>query len=636
MTLNFLTLRAPAADTTITWKHIVDDYGATPGGSGTATGDYTAFKAFRDWAVEQSGWVGLMLPPSTGAAYYGCNGSYAAAGEGGWPPAITNTPFFGIPKLIVNGYAANGQPGAKVTGLFGGSMVNTNVYRSLIRTVEAGSAVLELIDEEDADLYAVGNMILLAGLDLQGFGYPPNSHYNEWHRIASIDGASITLEKPIKYHYSENWPTYFVGNQFELGGFGAASINRTIPGWDCEHRLYGLESLDEGQTYYFVRKAQIVDCKQTGGGFIIGASADHRIINQQHTTSGMEVDKLTIKGLIDGYGPADKQIIVQSSSVDDLEIRNSTRIINGTAKHTRIISGDHPSIGLGPSAYGISESIEIRDTVFNAITGAPGGMYQLLGDDLSYEGDGVFHYSGSGPSQFLIPGAVCCLQGGTSGGHRYRIFRVLSIEAGDGYVIVNTTLTGETLPTLNGGAITPDRVVRHNAPNLTVINCTGSPEALELSLAPPNSPFGIITRRTYTASPFQANGTTGGYVLGKLVHLKINVEQAYTGAQSNLLFKLGQFGSPFKDASDNIITTHLRVNCKIAGERIITPSGVAGVQSGDVNLSDIAGDFWFSGHFLGAFFGADTNGSSAVNVASEADGVRPIVTVEMLTDQEFT
>jgi hypothetical protein len=53
-------------------------------------------------------------------------------------------------------------------------------------------------------------------------------------------------------------------------------------------------------------------------------------------------------------------------------------------------------------------------------------------------------------------------------------------------------------------------------------------------------------------------------------------------------------------------------------------------------LSDIAGDFWFSGHFLGAFFGADTNGSSAVNVASEADGVRPIVTVEMLTDQEFT
>jgi hypothetical protein len=39
---------------------------------------------------------------------------------------------------------------------------------------------------------------------------------------------------------------------------------------------------------------------------------------------------------------------------------------------------------------------------------------------------------------------------------------------------------------------------------------------------------------------------------------------------------------------------------------------------------------------IGAFFGAGSNGSTAVDVSAEAEGVRPIVTIECLTDQEFS
>jgi hypothetical protein len=608
----------------VAWKNIVDDYGATSGGSGTASGDYTAFKAFRDWAVEQSGWVGLVLPPSSGGAYYGVNGSYTAAGPGGWPPAITNTPFFGIPKLIVYGY------GAAMNGLHGGSMVNTNVNnRAAIHTVSAGSTVLQLKNIDDAAIFEAGRMILLAGLDLQGgWGYPPNSHFNEWHRISAIDGDQITLTKPIRYDYKDDWPRHFEGNQFELGGLGPATICRTIPAWDCEHRIYGLRSHKPGeQTYYFARKAMLVDVRSDDLGWIVGASEDHRIIAQQHSTSGMEADKLTTSALIGEYHPSNRSINIQSSSIDDLEVRGGTRSINGTARHMLIHSGSSPSIRLGPTSYGISDEITIRDHEFAELIGTNGGMNYPLDEDFTYEGDGVFRYTGAAP-QFFVPDAVCLI-GTNSPFFHHTPFRIVSVQSEngeiDGPILLNTTLTGEAVPEINGQTNTS--IMRHNAPNLTVINCTGGREAEELSLVPPNSPYGMFKRRTLNG----ANTSDGsmGYLLGRLVRLKINVTQAYTGVQSTLALRIGgQFGGWIVHSDLTQSRPLVSVNLKIAGERVITPEGVTGSQTGDSNLSAFTGGIW-----IGNNFGFNVDMSQTIS--SEAEGVRPIVTIEILTDQEI-
>lgn len=611
-----------------TWRHIVSDFSATPGGSGTATGDYTAFRAFRDWAVVQAGWVGLVLPPTPGS-YYGVNGAYAAAGGGGWPPAIANTPFFGIPKLIVMGY------GASMNGLHGGAVLNTGVGRADIHSVDAGATAVELIDPDQSSLFSVGGMILLAGLDMQGYGYPPNPHFMEWHRIASIDGADITFERPIKYDYKGDWPRYFDGHEYELGGIGAAAIVRTYPGWDVEHRIYGLRSYKPGeQTYYFHRKAYLFDVKSDDYGWIIGASEDHRIIGQDHSATGMEVDKLASNAFIGEYGPSNKNISVQSSSIDEMEVRGGTRSINGTAKHMLIHGGSSPNIYLGPTAYGISESIEIRDHVITtAVFGAPSAAYPL-NEDLTYEGDGVFRYTGEAVPHWFIPGAVGILRAATIVADHY-VFRILGVRSEDGElygpILIDTNIVGADLPVVVGYANAS--ILRHNAPNLTVTNCTGIPAAEELSLAPPNSPFGIITRRTYDGTPYAVNGVVGGYLLGRLAHLKINVAQAYTGAASTLTIKFTQFEYYAIGADKTLVTTHIRVNCKIAGERVITPSGVTGAQTGDVGLSDLVGAWMIRGP--GAFFGNGTNGSTVVNISGEDANVRPIVTIEALTDQEF-
>lgn len=598
------------------WKNIVTDYGATPGGSGTTTGDYTAFKAFHDFAMEQAGWVGLILPP-TPNSYYGTSGSYTHG-----------RPFFGIPKLIVMGY------GASMNNLHGTGVLQDSAKRSAIHTVAAGSDTVELIDAERADIYAVGNMVLLAGIDLQaGWGYPPNSHFNEWHRIAEIDGAFIRFEKPIKYSYNENWPRFFEGNQFELGGFGSATISLAHPGWDCEHRIYGVRHQVDpgGQTYYYVRKSRLFDVKQDQLGFIIGASEDMRLVNQQHTLSHMEVDKLSTRALIGEYGPASKNINVQSSSVDELIIRGGSRIIAGTARHTYIIGGNRPEIRLGPTSYGIADYIEIRDAVVTIdITSI--GMSVALDDDLTYEGDGVFRWTREDAPQWLIPGAVGYI-GTESPYFLHSFFRVIDTisETGEpfGPILIQTTLEGEELPAVEG--YTNTGLVRHGAPNLTVINCSGCPAAEELSLLPPNSSFGTIKRRTYTT-----NGNKSvGMIVGRLVHYKINVTQPYTGVASALNLKIGGTSHMWLiDADgDPLQVFDARVNLKVAGERIITPEGVVGAQSGDNNLTALTGGVWMpstSGHSI--FIG---NNGAPVDITGENASVRPIVTVEILTDQEI-
>lgn len=616
--LRFLASERGIKNLGITWKNIVTDYGATSGGTGTANGDYTAFKAFHDWALLQSGWVGLELPPSSGSAYYGVNGAYTY---------LQNYPFFGIPKLVVMGY------GAAMNGLHGAALTNNNTGRAAIDTVAAGSYTLNLKDVGDATKFTEGGMILLAGLDLQqGYGYPPNPHYFEWNRIVDISGTSITLETPTTQEYRDDWPRFFEGNANELGGFGPATICRTNAGWDCHHKIYGVRSKMAGQTYYFVRKAELFDVRNDEQGFIIGAGRDHKIINQIHTTSNHEVDKLCETALIGEYDGV-SNVNVQSSSIGYLHIRGGTRSISGTARSTLIEGGSSSTITLAPVAYGIAEQVTIRNKTITIGISGSFGFSKTLGANLTYEGDGLFRFvdPGVGSNYWAVPGAVGMIIT-TTPFYMHSPFRVLSVYSEDGLVdgatMMQTTLTGPDLPVVTGE--TNASLVRHPAPDLTVENCVGSASALELSLAPPSSPYGVFTRRTFDGA---VASNSLGTVVGRLVHLKVNVTQAYTGVASALNIRFNQFDARFINADMTTQRPGVIINLKVAGERVITPSGVTGEQSGDGNLSALTGGVWMP---LNAGFSAYIgNNGSAVDISGESAGVRPIVTVEILTDQEF-
>jgi hypothetical protein len=245
--------------------------------------------------------------------------------------------------------------------------------------------------------------------------------------------------------------------------------------------------------------------------------------------------------------------------------------------------------------------------------------------------NGAFRYAGyKNAPQWFVPGAVGVIRT-VSPYFDHHVFRILSVRSENGQprgpILIETNIRGDELPTVSRYANAG--IVRHNAPNLTVAGCTGCPDAEELSLAPPNSPYGIISRRTYTGAPHPPAGAS--YLCGRLVHLKINVVRPYTGVAPALTFGLGQFGYWVINADTSVTRSQIRVNCRIAGERIVTAKGVSGAQEGDVALSELTGGVWMP-KALGAYFSA---GGPAINIGDEPAGVRPIVVVEALTDQEF-
>jgi hypothetical protein len=116
------------------------------------------------------------------------------------------------------------------------------------------------------------------------------------------------------------------------------------------------------------------------------------------------------------------------------------------------------------------------------------------------------------------------------------------------------------------------------------------------------------------------------------VHLKINVVQPYTGnIAPNYTLKLGQNGYWVVNADKTTKRTNFIINLRKAGERIVTPDGVTGAQTGDANLKDLADGVWLPSQ-LNTFLG---NGDGPVDISGEPDNVRPIVVVEALTEQKF-
>jgi hypothetical protein len=250
---------------------------------------------------------------------------------------------------------------------------------------------------------------------------------------------------------------------------------------------------------------------------------------------------------------------------------------------------------------------------------------------------GVFRFAGyKHPPQWFVPGAVGVIRTVSPyfDHHVFRILRVRS-ETGEprGPILLETGIKSDELPAVSGYANAS--IVRHNAPDLTVVGCTGCPDAVELSLAPANSAYGTISQRTYAGTPYERAGVSASYLCGRLVHLKINVVQPYTGVVPSLTFALGQFGYWVVNADGSATRSQIQINCRIAGERIITAAGVAGAQEGDVSLKDLTGGVWMP-RALGAFFGAGKIGTVAVDMSGEDARVRPIIIVEALTDQEFS
>ena len=270
-------------------KNIVTDFGAKCDG---VANDNAAFTAFNTWAQSQTGTIMLTIPS-------GSICMFTSASMGNWFAK-------GIKSLIVTGYGAtlsdnNGTGNGFFLG--GRAVVADNMHSSRLETVLAGATTVTLKAQSESARFQVGNWALITGLDMMGYGYPPNPAFFEYVQITAIDPSTgiITFASPLKNTYKSTWPLYNAGSDFEADQGGPATLYALDPSWNTQVEYRGLTISQAGQTYANGRSVTFRDVTFTGVACgVPSQSMLWQVINSNMPNCGMEVDKLIDTLVISG------------------------------------------------------------------------------------------------------------------------------------------------------------------------------------------------------------------------------------------------------------------------------------------------------------------------------------------------
>jgi hypothetical protein len=160
-------------------------------------------------------------------------------------------------------------------------------------------------------------------------------------------------------------------------------------------------------------------------------------------------------------------------------------------------------------------------------------------------------------------------------------------------------------------------------PRVTVINCTGCAQIVDLSNSPDDAPmFSYAARRYIGWLDTTAFGSpVPAYVEGNLVSMTVNVIRAYTGVAATQVFTITANGFDASLLPHNLSQI---VNTKIVGLRTITVAAATGGQSGDTIAA-------YTGWIAGPVTVVPT-----VNQSYETLDLQPIVELVIQTDQATT
>jgi hypothetical protein len=599
---------SPATPPTTIAKNIVSDFRAKCNG---VANDTPSFVAFNAWARRQTLPITLTIPSGSVCML---NSSFAK----------------GIKKLLVLGYGATiKENNAAGNGFFlgGRGVFQDNRHSSRLATVAAGTAKVTLLAPGESSRFTVGGWALIAGFDLQGYGYPPNPHFFEYVQITAINPAigEITFAAPLKNGYKSTWPLNWSGSALEADQGGPATLYALDPTWDTEVEYRGLTiARPEAQTYANGRSITYRDVTFTGQ--FCGVPTQNLVwqaIDTDMSDCFMEADKLVGTIVLDGV--TIRSIVFQSSSIDLLSMTRSavTVSLNGTPKRALISDSTIRTLKPGAIAYGRSDEVVCTNCIISDII--PGGVLEKgdpeIGVNNAYSmSNGIIMVPHSlGAVRWAVPGTNLFWSG------RYQTegsFSIVDVTQDVDNTYVQTTLSSGFPPVpLYDGKL---NILVHPAPKFTCTNCRGSAVAVDLSQAPAGAPLYSYSKRTYTGGTSWTSAPTFE-IWGAVSSVKFNVAKPYTGVLGTLLLNaFGQFNNyPTIKADSSVFTYGPIINLKAASERVVTPSEVTGTQTGDNGLG-VPEPVWFTG---------TTSPSISSDVSQEASSVWPNITIEITTDQ---
>lgn len=334
---------------------------ASPPTCNGSADDAAAFAAFNDWAVNtwqasHTGLIQLFIPSGKACELITDQTS-----------GSSDSALFakGILKLRISGYGATlGDGGGNGFQLGGFGICHKGIAESdgcsaRIATVSAGATNVTLLNSALNTRFTIGQWVIVTGLDLQGFGYPPNAHYFDYAKVSGISGATISLDRTLAYSYKSTWPVYFAGSNLEADQGGPGTIYALDPSWDTEVEVRGLTiAKATALTYANGRSITYRDVIFTGSGCGVPTqNLSWSVINGTMTGCSIEADKLV--GLVSFTGGVLNTIEFQSSSINALSMSGITVSghIGGTPKAVSISNSTLASFFPGALGYGRTDTV---------------------------------------------------------------------------------------------------------------------------------------------------------------------------------------------------------------------------------------------------------------------------------------
>jgi len=82
-----------------------------------------------------------------------------------------------------------------------------------LNSVSAGVSTVTCKTPAETAQFSVNTWALITGLDMMGFGQPPNPFWYEYVYITNINAGTgvITFQSPLENTYLDTWPVFFAG-----------------------------------------------------------------------------------------------------------------------------------------------------------------------------------------------------------------------------------------------------------------------------------------------------------------------------------------------------------------------------------------------------------------------------------------
>lgn len=334
-------------------KNLIADFGGA---------NQTAFLAFQTWAIANQGSDQLKLILDAGEDFTLTD----FAGQ---------RPFFGIKNLIVSGRGATLTAGSSGLGLAGVGIVQDDQHHALLATVSADATTVALLTLADHSKFAVNQWVMISGIDLQGFGFPPNPGFFEYVQITDKNTSTgvITFSKPLRFAYKSTWPNFYPGDGNHAYSGGPATLYSLPVEWNTIVDIQGLTITGNGQTGCQGRSVTLRDVTFTDvDGPFASENSLWRAINCDFSNSTMEPDKLVERMIMVDCLQA--RFNFQSSSIEDFALVRSTvsNDMIGTPKNLTVINSALSDLRPGASGYGGTNSIRCSGSTISGTMASTG------------------------------------------------------------------------------------------------------------------------------------------------------------------------------------------------------------------------------------------------------------------------